>query len=196
VSIHRYERGAIIKDYVMGGAGLAIVAIPLISTDLGSWMLTIFGGLATLFTVYLLRTFIRSRTTIEVDEVGVRAHGPLPKALPWDEVAELELKYFSTRRDKKGGWMQLIMGDGSKAGAKRINLESSIDAFHEVALAAGEAAERNGLSLSETTTDNLRALSVDGIPGSPIRIEEGLRARLGRDDQDGGRDGGMDRGGF
>ena len=82
MTTHHYERGAIIKDYLMGGAGLAVVGLPLAVTELGSWMLPLFTAMALLFGVYLVRTWIRSRTVIEVDDAGLRAHGLLPVDLP------------------------------------------------------------------------------------------------------------------
>jgi hypothetical protein len=190
VTTHRYERGAIIKDYLMGGAGLAVVGLPLAVTELGSWMLPLFTAMALLFGVYLVRTWIRSRTVIEVDDAGLRAHGLLPVDLPWENLAEIDLRYFSTRRDKNGGWMQLKIGDGSKSLSRRLSIESSLQGFPEVALRAGEAAERNELTMSETTIDNLRALASTGIPMPQVNIEPGLRSMSSRDRP------GSDGGGF
>ncbi|MCR9175566.1 MAG: hypothetical protein NXI19_06130 [Alphaproteobacteria bacterium] len=190
MTTHRYERGAIIKDYLMGGAGLAVVGLPLVVTELGSWMLPLFTGLALLFGVYLVRTWIRSQTVIEVDDVGLRAHGPRAVHLPWEDLAEIDLRYFSTRRDKFGGWMQLKIGDGSRSLSRRLSIESSLQDFPEVALRAGEAAERNDLTMSETTIDNLRALARTGIPMPEVNLEPGLKSMSSRDRP------GSDGGGF
>lgn len=190
MTTHRYERGAIIKDYLMGGSGLAVVGLPLAVTELGSWMLPLFTAMALLFGVYLVRTWIRSRTVIEVDDSGLRAHGVWTFDLPWKDLAEIDLRYFSTRRDKNGGWMQLKIGDGSKSLSRRLSIESSLRGFPEVALLAGEAAERNELTMSETTIDNLRALASTGIPMPQVNIEPGLRSMSSRDRP------GSDGGGF
>jgi len=200
VTEHRYDRGSIIKDYVMGGIGFAIMALPIVSTDLGTVMLTIFGGLALLFGVYLFRTWARSTTVYLVDATGIRSEGPQNKALPWEDIREMEIRYFSTRRDRNGGWMQLTLGDGSRGGAKRLSIESTLENFSELALKAGEAAERNGLELSETTRDNLTALATTGIPMRETNLEPGLRSArdLGRDypGNVGDKGPGSGRGGF
>jgi hypothetical protein len=185
VTTYRYERGAIIKDYLMGSAGLAVVGLPLAVTELGSWLLTIFTALALLFGVYMVRTWVRSRTVIEMDEIGLRAHGPRTVELPWDSLGEIDLRYFSTRRDKHGGWMQLTLGDGTKSRLRRFSIESSLENFPEVALQAGEAAERNDLAMSETTIDNLRSLATHGIPMPQVHMEPGLKAMSSRRDRPG-----------
>jgi hypothetical protein len=138
----------------------------------------------------MVRTWLRARTVIEVDDIGLRAHGPRTVHLPWEDLSEIDLRYFSTRRDKNGGWMQLTVGDGSKSLSRRLSIESSLENFSEVALKAGEAAERKDLSLSETTVDNLRALASTGIPMPQVNIEPGLRSRSSRDRP------GSDGGGF
>ena len=83
VKTHRYEKGAIIKDYAMGGIGLGVVTFPLVMTDLGVWMTTFFGGFSALFAIYMVRTWIRSATVILIDDIGIRAQGPRSAALPW-----------------------------------------------------------------------------------------------------------------
>ena len=157
-------------------------------------MTTFFGGFSALFAIYMVRTWIRSATVILIDDIGIRAQGPRSAALPWSDLGELELRYFSTRRDRNGGWMQLTLGEDRKTGKTRIAIESTLEDFEGLALAAGAAAERNGLALSETTKDNLTALATTGMPSSSVGLEPGLRA--GRPKRgDGPRDG-TGRGGF
>lgn len=158
MTTHRYQRGAIVADYARGGVGLAVTGLPLVATPLATTITVIFGGLATLFGVYMVRTWLRSAQAIELDGDGIRRTGPMSIEIPWDDLASMEVRYFSTRRDKSGGWMELkLAGSGGK-----LAVESSIDDFDTVARHCMLVARRNDLELSPTTQDNLRALGLLG----------------------------------
>jgi hypothetical protein len=155
---HRYQRGAIMADYARGGVGLAVSGLPIIATPLATTVLVIFSGLATLFGVYVIRTWLRASQAIVVDGDGIRRTGPQSLVIPWDDLDYFEVRYFSTRRDREGGWMELkVAGAGRK-----LALESSLDGFDTVVHRCLLVARRNGLTLSETTQDNLRAMGLLG----------------------------------
>lgn len=189
MTVHRYERGAIVWDMARGGLGLVVTGLPLVVTPMATTMTVIFGGLATLFGVYVIRTWLRAAQAIEVDAEGIHRTGPLRVSIPWDELDSMGLRYFSTRRDKGGGWMELkLAGGGTK-----LPVESSIDDFEGLVRHCMLVARRNDLELSETTLDNLRALGLmgpapgaDGGDGPPTfgssghiapKLEPGLRPR-------------------
>lgn len=189
---HRYERGAIVWDMARGGVGLTVTGLPLVVTPLATTMTVIFGALATLFGVYVLRTWLRAAQAIEVDGEGIRRTGPLGVSIPWNDLEAMGLRYFSTRRDKGAGWMELKLTGG---GAK-LPVESSIDDFEGIVRHCMLVARRNDLELSEATQDNLRALGLlgpvpgaDGGDGPPTfdssghiapKLEPGLRQGIGR----------------
>lgn len=163
MTTHRYQRGAIFGDYARGGIGLAVTGLPLAVTPLATTITVIFGGLATLFGVYLVRTWMRSAQAVEVDAESIRRIGPMSVEIPWVELDSMNLRYFSTRRDKNGGWMEMkIAGGGSK-----MAVESSIDDFEAIVRHCMLVARRNDLELSETTQDNLRALGLLGPVPEP-----------------------------
>ena len=199
MTVHRYERGAIVWDMARGGLGLAVTGLPLVVTPMATTMAVIFGGLATLFGVYVARTWLRSAQAIEVGAEGIRRTGPLAIEIPWDDLDSMGLRYFSTRRDKNGGWMELkLTGNG-----KKLPVESSIDDFEGLVRHCMLVARRNNLELTEATLDNLRALGLLGATpdqaggdGPPTfgssghiapKLEPGLR-------QGGMRQGGMQQG--
>ncbi len=158
MTTHRYQRGAIAADYARGGLGLAVTGLPLVATPLATTITVIFGGLATLFGVYVVRTWLRASQAIELDGDGIRRTGPMAIEIPWDGLDAMEVRYFSTRRDRTGGWMELkVAGAGRK-----LAVESSIDDFEAVVRHCMLVAGRNELALSETTQDNLRALGLLG----------------------------------
>ena len=69
----------------------------------------------------------------------------------------MKLSYFSTKRDRTDGWMQLTVGS---AGGRTVKIDSSLDGFHDVVERAARAAETTGLTLSEATRANLRAMGI------------------------------------
>lgn len=156
MTTHRYDRGAIMGDFVRGGFGLLLTAGPLVLAPMVTWLAVAFATFAALFAVYLFRTWLRSASVIELEETGIRATGPFGRAIQWDTLDGLDLRYFATRRDKEGGWMQVRL----HGGGARIAAESSLDGFETVVARAAAAAERNRLALSEVTRENLRALGV------------------------------------
>lgn len=182
MTTHRYDRGAIVGDYARGGFGFVITGLPLVATPMAGWVSVVFGGLAALFGIYVIRTWIRASTAIEVDAAGIRAVGPRPKEIAWDDLGALEMRYFSTRRDKEGGWMQLTLrGDG-----RAMSIESSLDDFDEVARRCALVARRNQLEVSEPTRDNFRALGIAEIDVSTGTSDPGDAAATGPHSAGGG----------
>ena len=84
------------------------------------------------------------------------ASGPLAASIRWDELDGIKLAYYSTRRDRRDGWMQLEL----RAGGSRIRLDSRIDGFAELVERAARAADARGLEPSAATAANLEALGI------------------------------------
>ncbi|GHD39336.1 hypothetical protein GCM10017083_01080 [Thalassobaculum fulvum] len=165
MTTHRYERRAIVGDFIRGGFGLLLTVGPVLLMPMVTWLAVAFSAFAALFAVYLFRTWLRSATALEVDDGGIRSTGPFGRAIRWDALDALDLRYFATRRDKEGGWMQVkLRGDGAAIAA-----ESSLDGFETVVARAADAATRNRLALSDVTRENLKALGlVAGAPDGPM----------------------------
>jgi HEAT repeat protein len=68
----------------------------------------------------------------------------------------MKLAYYSTRRDRKSGWMQLELG----AGRARLSLDSRLDGFDRLVRYAAIAAAERGLQPSEATAANLQAMGI------------------------------------
>ena len=54
----------------------------------------------------------------------------------------LKLSYFSTKRDRSDGWMQLSVGS---TGGRMVKVNSSLDGFHDIVERAARAAEAGGV---------------------------------------------------
>lgn len=157
---HAYPSSAMIGDYLRAAAGFVPVAVILAIAPVGTGAGAILGGLAALFSVFGIRTALRHATWVEMTETGLSASGPLGGSIRWAELEGIKLAYYSTRRDRRDGWMQLEL----RAGSARIRLDSRIDGFPKLAERAALAAQMRGLDLSTATAANLEALRI-GSPG-------------------------------
>lgn len=156
MTVHRYPLGEIGADYARAAAGLALTAGPALFADLLPLVAIILSGLALLFAGYGLRTYWRHRTAVEVSDEALRTHGPFGKTVPWAALDDVRLRYFSTRRDRAKGWMQLTV----KGQEATIHVDSTLEAFEDVTRRVVLAAERRGLQLSEATRGNLQSLGI------------------------------------
>src|SRR5712675_563466 len=73
--------------------------------------------------------------------------GLLQTSIWWSKLDRMKVSYFSTRRDGRGGWMQLEL----RAGWSSLRVDSRIEGFSELVVAAAKAAEMRCLSLDPAT---------------------------------------------
>lgn len=153
---HTYSSASMAGDYLRSAAGLVPSGLILATVPVGSVAAVVLGGFAALFGVFGARTLLRHATRLEMSARGVRAVGPWRRMILWSELDRLRLTYYSTRRDRKSGWMQLELG----AGRSRLRMDSRIDGFEAVVRRAALAAMARGLPLSDATAANLEALGI------------------------------------
>jgi hypothetical protein len=155
-SQHVYPASAMIGDYLRAAAGLVPAGAIFATTPVAPVPATLLGGFAIVFGIFGVRTALRHNTSIEMTDAEIRAHGLVERRIAWAELDRLRLAYFSTRRDRKSGWMQLeLSGGGGK-----LSLDSRIAGFGEVVRRAAEAAAVRHIRVSEATATNLEALGV------------------------------------
>ena len=168
VSRHRYPGASLAADYARGGVGVLLTAGPLLAVPVHAAVAWLLGGAAALFVFFLMRTALRHATVIETDDHGIAARGPISRTIAWPALSDVRLRYYSTRRDREQGWMQLTL----RGGGRRLTVESSIEDFDAIARDAAAMARRNGIDLSEATLNNMMALGA--VPAS-----SGLAERWG-----------------
>jgi hypothetical protein len=156
VAHYSYPASAMAGDYLRAAAGLVPSGAILATVSVGSVAAVVLGGFAVIFGAFAVRTALRHGTTIEVDDVELRANGLRSATIPWDRLDRLKLAFYSTRRDRKSGWMQLELG----AGGIRLSLDSRLGGFDRLVRHAAVAAADRGLELSDATAANLQALGV------------------------------------
>ena len=156
MSQHHYPFRALMKDDIKAGLGLGVSAAPLFIDGVSTIIFYIFLALTLLFLVFGARTVIRHITFIDVSEKGVRADGPLGATVEWNDLRKVQLRYYSTRRDRENGWMDLRL----KGRNRTLRIESSIRGFDAIVRAAADMARRRGLELGALTRTNLRAMGI------------------------------------
>ena len=155
-SRHSYPASAMMGDYLRAAAGLVPAGAIFATTPVSGVAATVLGGFAAIFGVFGLKTALRHHTSIEMTDTEIRAHGLSQCSIRWAELDRMRLSYYSTRRDRRSGWMQLELS----AGSARLSLDSRIDGFAEIVQRAAEAATARHLQLNDSTAANLESLGI------------------------------------
>jgi hypothetical protein len=152
----RYPISSLVYDYLRGILGLGISAVIMQSIDLDTPIFWVILGLAVLFLVWLANTALRHISRIRFDEEGLRSTPWPKKAIAWNGLEEMALRYYSTRRKRKDGWMTLSL----KSGKDKIDIESTLPHFADIVARAAYAAKLANLQLDQATLDNMDAIGV------------------------------------
>jgi hypothetical protein len=155
-SRHVYPATAMVGDYLRAAAGLVPTGVVFATEPVGTVAATVLGSFAAVFGIFGLKTVLRHGTSLEMTETELRASGAWPSRISWAELDRMKLNYYSTRRDRRSGWMQLELGGG---GAK-VTLDSRIAGFDRLVQRAAEVAAERGVALNDATLDNLQALGI------------------------------------
>jgi hypothetical protein len=159
-----YPTSAMLGDYLRAAAGLGPILLIFGTVSVGGVAATVLGVFAAIFGVFAIRTALRHCTSLEISDGALRATGLRSVTIPWRDLDRMRLAYYSTRRDRNSGWMQMQLG----AGRARLSLDSRLEGFDRLARHAASVAAERGIELSEATCANLQAL---GIRVADQRVE-------------------------
>jgi len=170
-TLYRHTLRTLAPDYIRAIGGILLTAGTLVFAQTTGTVAWILGAGLLLFVGYAVHTAIRHASTVRCDENGIFVTGPLRRAVDWNDLTDVRLRYFSTRRDGRNGWMQLIV----KGPHASVRIESTLTGFKDIVADAVKIADRNEIQLSSTTLGNIEVLSPDnGIfmsdNGSTCRI--------------------------
>lgn len=162
---HVYPTSAMIGDYLRAAAGLVPAGAVIATAPVGTVAAAVLGSFAAIFALFGVRTVLRHGTRLEMSDIELRAAGIQRRSIAWAELDRMKLAYYSTRRDRKAGWMQLDLG----AGGARLRLDSRIEGFDQLVRRAAEMAAARDLELSDATLANLEALGIRLPPSETAR---------------------------
>ena len=153
---HRYPLSRILADYLLGGAGTVASAGLIALAPSTGYVVVIFGGLTAVFLLFTIRTATRHGLRITADAEGLGVRGVSVRRLEWGQLEGLTLRYYSTRCNRKDGWMTLrLTGAG-----RNIAIDSHLEGFEAIARQAADVALARHLSLDHTTRSNYAALDM------------------------------------
>ncbi len=163
MSRHRYPLGALAADYARAAVGLACTAGPIVLADAVPVVVYILVALASLFVLYGLRTILHHLSSVEISDEAIEVTGPTGGLLRWRDLNAMTLRYYSTKKDRQGGWMQLkLSGSG-----RTLRLDSTIGDFSQIVERALSAARANSVALGDSTAINLTALGLNAAEPTP-----------------------------
>lgn len=161
MSRHRYPAAALARDYLRAAAGFILGVMLIALAQPIPIVQYVLGTIAALFALFGIRTLVRQMSHVEVTDAGIRTAGPLGGAIAWDELESVELRYYSTRRDRRGGWLQLKL----RGGGRRLAYDSSLGDFVALARRAAREAQSRGRAIAPETLDNLAAIGAGDALG-------------------------------
>jgi len=164
-----YPARNLVPDYLRAGAGFGLTMLPTPAALDGPWIVKIIVvGLAVLFGSFAVTTFFRQKSTILADEHGLRLCGPRSAEIPWGEVEQVDLRYFSTRKEKDSGWLQLkVNGCNGK-----IKADSNLDDMDGLLGHVAAAIIRHGLVVTPIGRENFTAKghALPANPNDPFQV--------------------------
>jgi hypothetical protein len=159
---YRWPRAAIMADYWRSGPAFSACFVAALLVPPLSIGFAVFATLALVFGLYLGQTVLRARTTATLVPDGLAISGYFgDQIIRWDTLDGFALRYYTLRRDKEAGWLDLKLAGG---GAK-VTLDDRIDGFRPILERAWDAARERDLGISSATYANLTAAGL--LPKSP-----------------------------
>ena len=153
----RYPRETLWADYIRAGAGAILCGLPLLLVEVNRWLAVILAAGFVLFGAFFVRTALRQRTHYLLGPDALCADGPAGTLVEWNRLDRMKLSYFSTKRDRSDGWMQLAV---RSTGGRIVKVDSALDGFYDIVERAARAAEAAHLELSVATRTNLRSMGI------------------------------------
>jgi hypothetical protein len=152
----RYPLGRIVADCSLFGGGAVMSGTVVALAPTVIYVVLLFGALTGVFLLYTIRTALRHRLRIAADAEGMHIKGARVRSVKWAELEAVRLRYYSTRRSRKDGWMTLKL----RAGGHWVEIDSHLEGFETLARFVAEAANRRGLALDPTTRGNFSAMGL------------------------------------
>ncbi len=150
----RYPPRRLVGDYLRAGLGLAGSLLFWLFLPPSPAGHMVFGGLTLLFLLFTIRTLWRQAIRIELADDMISMAPPRRGPLAWRDIVRIDLRYYSTRRNRGDGWVALTL----RSPQARIAVDSELDGFEAILARAAAAARAGEIAMNAATRANFRAL--------------------------------------
>ena len=158
MTIYRYHRRDLKADLLRASLGVAACVTPLFFIAPGSTATYVLAVPAIFFSLFGLRTWLHIRTQVTLDDTAIKMTGWTSGRIAWQNLSSLKLSYFSTRRDREAGWMQLTLC----AEHNKIVLHSTLEGFEDICQHAFRVAKARNIEMSDATAENFAVIGLGG----------------------------------
>ena len=155
MTYYRYPLKSLLSDYLRSAVGVLVAAGLIVFGQLPTPVLVVFAVLAAMFALFGLSTLRRHWTRIGVSESELLL-APGGRRVAWDDLEQVRLRYYSTRKEKDKGWMQLTL----RGPGRKMRIESACEGFDDIARLAASSALAKGLEIDKFSADNFQTLGV------------------------------------
>lgn len=169
---HRYPVASLRGDYIRAGIGAVFMGLMLIGASSVPVMFVLVGAVFLMFVGFGIQTWSKHMTMIEFDAEGIRFFGLRRRIITWDELTGVKLRFFTIKKDRDSGWMELTLTYGSK----KAKIESIIDGFQDICEVVAKAAEDKGITIDENSVENFNSMGIQtkspGLPEAAKRFDK------------------------
>ena len=169
---YRYPISALRGNYLRAGTGMIFSGLFLYGASSVPIVFAIVGSIFLLFAGYGIKTFSQHMTMIRLDQNGVQIFGLRRRQIIWGDLTGAKLRFFTVKRDRDSGWMELTL----MTAAGKFKIESDLEGFDEIAAAVAQEIEAKGIILDETSVENFNSLGIStkspGLPEAAKRFDK------------------------
>lgn len=172
----RYAPWTTVGDMALAVPTLAFFAYLLVSRPLAWWGYSLVAVIMVASVWFFGQALIKALSRYSWNDQGLShqlAGGPI-KQVAWDQLCDLQLRHFGTRRNRGsgGGRAELRLGFAGERPA-RLCLDSFLDDFSVLVAFVEHAAKKNRLDLDEAVWEGLAVLAGEAdLPGEETSGEE------------------------
>jgi len=152
------------RDHLRAWPALAFCLALMLFNSPISVIFFLLGGVSLLLAWLGCHTLWRQQIEFELDDLGVarisRWGLASRRRVAWEELRSVRLRYYSTRRDRSGGWMTVSI---TGRGGTTLRADSDLEGFERLAAVALAAADKLGLTPDADTLNNARLLQAGAL---------------------------------
>ena len=169
---YRYSLSSLRGDYVRAGLGMLFTGLMLIGAISVPVMFFIISTIFILFAGFGVQTWLRHLTMVCIETDGINIYGIRRRQISWENLKGTKLRFFSTKRDRDTGWMELTLLTSSG----KFKIDSSIDGFNGIAKAVAKNLDGRNIKIDPTSVENFNAIGVathsPGLPEAVKRLDK------------------------